>query len=152
MDNKILLIAGGGLALWYLMSKNAAPAAVVPDRTPAGPPPANPPSDPNTTPTPPQYSQTLARIQQAITSSGNSATFSYGLQSPDVWNTFAQQAIPNYQPPAPEDLFPGSTNAHAPVTFQVWWGALQKFLPQGLSGLGFRRQSPHWHMAGGWAV
>lgn len=153
MDSKLLMLLGGGALLYWYLTKQQTPATTTTTTTTGtGTGTSTTGTTPgagatNTTPVPNQFPTTLSRIQAALVAGG---VTNYGgmLQSPDAWNTYANSAIPGFTAPAPEDLFPNATDAHAPVTFSAWWSALQKFLPAGLSGYG--PVSPHWHMAGGW--
>ena len=96
--------------------------------------------------------------------SGVSDTFIQGMQTPDVWNYYLDSYLASlgtsYSAPAPEDLFPNTTNAHQPVTFNQWYAAVQSALPNGLSGLGWPwgrsmgggRVIPMFRSYGGWTA
>lgn len=159
--NLLLLLGGGAILLWYLDSQKKTPTTTsgtgagtgAPAGAPTGAAPASPAPPPAPTPAPvpvaAPFAQTLQRVKDAINSSGVSTTYIYGLQSPDVWNWYAMQAIPNWTAPAPESLYPGTPDAHRPVTFTDWWAKVQTFLPTGLSG--FAPRSPLFsQLYGGW--
>ncbi len=142
MNPLILIGAAALLYYFYTQSQTATPAASTAPTTDTAASPTTPPAAPASPSAPaavPGYSgpmpQTYAAVVAAALAglgpgSGNS------LQTPDVWNWYLMQAVPNLTAPSPDAMFPGAANVHAPVSFSTWWSAVSPLLPSGLSGLG----------------
>lgn len=128
--NPFVLI-GAGLLLYYFYShQTGAPAASVP----SSPAPSSAASGANAQPAPAFSATYQAVVAAALKGLGPGG--GQTLQSPDVWNYYLMSSVPNYTAPAPEELFPHVADAHAPVSFDAWWGTVQSFLPKGLGDFG----------------
>lgn len=149
--NKNMLLIGGAAVLAYLWYKNQPmPLAIfatnqhLPGTHPASgsvvttPAPApTPTSVSQTTVTPPAAAVGFqAKVTDAIHAGGVSDTYLSSAQAPDTWNWFAMRAFPSWVAPAPEDMFPNTSDAHKPVDFQTWLAAVTPFATKsGLSGI-----------------
>jgi hypothetical protein len=152
MNTKLLMILGGGVLL-YLWSQSQSKPQSAAGSAGGGATPTPRPQPPASVPTPPAvsaagYQATMQKIQAYIMASGVSDTYLHGQQTPDVWNWYAMQVLTGWVAPAPEDMFPNTSDAHKAVDFATWWAAVQPFLPKGLSGMPWPRSN--YFAYGGW--